>query len=403
VLLLGVAIGFLAGRVTAPEERGRGGERAAASQTASALPSPSGEGGQSPAPTPDIDTPPSASAVTDKIVLPTRDVADEEPPRLEVDFAGFQGERTAWVALRAMQGGVEPQDWQADDDGVASGVLSPGTYEVWWFDADGSWLGTRARVEEGKVTRLRVIEHRGAGSVPKGVGLLRLEVEACSGGGLGGEVVWIGADDALMVETDAHGRAIVPLAPGRYSVEIGEHRSEAVIEEDRTTIHRIRHDREGDLVLVSERPGRIFIQRFDPGYGDSRWVGGGADAVVPYVLEGDFEITLEGLLLLGRARVVAGQTTRFRCELPLGGISVRLLKPGHAIFGRADVEVRRVADGRETRRDVHSNGEPEPTAFVLPPGRYVVTASAAEFEPASVAIEVSDRMIEATLVLERRR
>ncbi len=408
LILIAAALGFVAGRATAPEGRGRGGGRGAAPSADA----PAARGDEAPVP-PETSHADEDAAVTvggpaDDVVQPTRLVneAEEEGEHLEVDFAGFPGEHTAWVALRGMRG-IEASDVGADEDGVAWFDLPPGTYEVWWFDSESARLGTRVRIGEGRVTRLRAVDYRGPAPMPEGIGFLRLDVAASWGGGLADEYVWLedpwGVGDSI--RTDGRGQVSAMLWPGRYSVDIGAHQSAFVVEGGRTTLHRIRHVREGDLVFVSDREGRVFLnRRSEPAYGAALYVGRGEDEVVPYVPEGEYEITLEGLLPLGRAKVVAGQTTRFRCDLPKGGVSVQLVKPGHAIFGRADVVVRRVVDGREAENGTNSNNrDARPVAFTLPPGRYVVRASAAEFEPAAVAIDVADTTVEVTLVLNRSR
>ncbi len=408
LLLVAATLGFAIGRLTAPEEGGRGGER---SVRLPAVPAPSPEPGvaQPEAPPPRSGSVAGAAAPTSGIALPTRPAneAEEESQHLEVDFTGFTAERTAWVALRSMKGTAEAASYDADEDGVAWVGLSPGTYEVWWFDGDGARLGTRASIEDGKVTVLRAVDHASPAPMPAGLGFLRLEVVATWGGGLGDEYVWIrDRDSAEMVRTDARGHACVILSPGRYVADIGEHKSDFAVEEGRMTLHRIQHEREGDLVLVSERTGRVWIARAEPAYGDSCWVFGGHEAVVPYVLEGEYEITVEGFASLGKATVHAGRTTRFRCELPPGGVSVRVMKPSAEQSWRAAVTIRRGIDGlytqREVTADVNSDAaDPEPVA--LPPGRYVVTASAADCEPASAEVDVADRMVDLDLALEYRR
>lgn len=408
VVLLVVAAatgGFLLGRVTAPEAGGRGGERSAVPLT-TVWETPSGQASMQPeAAPPEVGEPTEVPEQPD-VVLPTRltNVAEEEYEHLEVDFEGFQGERTAWVAVRTIQGGVTEEDWGVE---AASYIgLRPGTYEVWWYDGEGNRLGTSAKIEVGKVTRLRAIDHRGPAPTPKGLGILKVHVGASWGGVIAGARVDICDWDnweCLLLETDARGQVTVALLPGRYHVQIGDQESEAVVEEGRTTLHRIGHVREGDLVPVSDRPLHVSVQRTEPPNGWSCRVDRGADAVIPYLAEGEYQVLLEGLVPLGGVVVRAGQTSRFRCEAPQGGIAVRLLKPGVERFGRAEVTIRRGIDGRETKRDVNADVTPDPVNLDLPPGCYVVTASADGCEPASAVIEVSDRVVEVTLELPRLR
>lgn len=348
---------------------------------------------------------------TDDVTLPTRlvNVAEEETYHLEVDFGGFQGVPTAWVASRTMTGGIEEEEWDADDNGVAWIWLGPGTYEVWWFDSEGTRLGTRARIEEGQVTRLRAVDHRGPAPLPAGVGALRVHLTTISGGVLAEESVYVGrregSDKSLCLETDSRGQVDAILSPGRYVVSYVDYESEVDVEDGRTTLHRIEHGREGDLVLVSDRPGHISIEHAERGRYYAAVDLSGTETLTPYLLEGEYDVMLEDLVSLGRAAVHAGRTTRFRCELPPGGIAVPVLKTGTEEFGAADVTVRRVIDGRETKRGVSATrGEPIGRLdLALPAGRYVVTASAKECEAASAEVDVADTLVELTLALRPLR
>jgi len=402
LLLLAVVVGFAVGRLTAPEAGGRGGEARATPRVAPG-PDASDVGvGPSSAPPADVRAPASPDTAED-IVLPTRPVnrADEERQHLEVDFEGFRGERTAWVAERTMEGAVNAMAYEAGEAGVAIIALSPGAYEVWWLDSGGARCGTRTRIEDGMVTRLRAVDHCGPAPLPKGLGLLELHVAASWGGGLGDEFVTIrdwGDSEGQHIETDARGRIDVFYWPGRYHVEIGDHKCEVLVEEGRTTVHRIEHVHEGDLFLEADRPSYVSVLREDFSWHSPV----GEPTVLAYLREGQYDIVLENMVPLGQATVIAGRATRFRCELPRGGVSVRLLKPGVEKLEHATVTIRRGTDGCETTRSVQANeNPPDPVCVALPAGRYLVTAYASGCETASTEVDVGDTVVD--LVIELRR
>lgn len=412
VLVLAAATGgFLLGRLTAPEQGGRGGQRhaapapmvppAIAPESSAAQASVQHETATPAA----VDETAGIAAAADEIVLPTHAGENTAWPQLDVDFEGFEGQRTAWIASRTITGGLVLEKFEAGDNGVAWCMPEPGVYEVWWFDSEGTRRGTRVRMEAGQVTRVRAADH-GLAPLPKGLGAVKVELTALSGGVLADKTINVGRAGGYSSEsatTDLRGQADIVVAPGRYFVSFVDHESEIVVEEGRTTFHRIVHGREGELVLVAEKDCRISIE---PVGRDGFWYDSadfvGTEAVMPYLRAGEYDIVLSDLVPLGRVTIRAGQSSRFRCKVPSGGVAVSLVRPGHDKLGKASVSIRSVADGRETSRSVDRDEPTGQVTLTLPSGRYMVTASSEECEPATAEVDVADAVLPLTLQLRPR-
>ncbi len=429
LLLLAAVAGFGVGRLTAPEEGGRGGERGAApvagpvrheeqiapdssAQVAS-------QGDPEPAPTTPL-----------YVVHPTS--ALDEPGSeglIEVDFEGYDGERQAWVAWRSIQGAFE--NWEESAEEGSSTVrfsLDPGTYDVWWLDGqDGRRRGTRASVESGQLTRLRAADHRTVPPVPDGLGILDLEVAATWGGGLETWVDLICSEEAS-VGINARGHGSAALYPGRYGLVIGDHREEVEIAAGRVTSQRIAHAKEGDLLFEGSdqfdigiaRPAEPVGRRLYSGQ-SGNWfgvIGGVERRGFVYVAEGEYDVFLlhgsgdKSGVRLGRAAVRAGQTTWFRYGAPRGGLTLRVILPEPGI-SKGMVVVRRIVDGEQTEdtmtmfeavgvEGLVDSRESRFTA-VLAPGRYSVTASAPDCESQHVDVDVAERMVELSFELVQER
>jgi hypothetical protein len=420
LLLAGAALGFALGRLTAPEGRGRGGGRGAAQEVRDAPPDEPHS--SAPTPAPEADGPPAGT------VLPSRACEDHQIEAILVDFAGFEGERKAWIGWTNLRGAYEDRSEEAEEDGVARFVLVyPDLYDVWWLDREGRKLGARVAVEPGKITTLRAADHRTEAPPPAGLGTLRLHLETAEGEGLATSVSVVRPpvpglkfyddSDAVELLTDALGNVSVALRPGRYEIRAGAHRSEAVVKEGATTFHRLSHEREGDLLILADRAMFVSVKStLDPFSPTSHahathfaWagdVGKGEPVLVPYAEPGDYFIHIRESfgVPLDRVTVRAGQTTQIRCKAP-GGMLLSV-KGKTAVRLEGDVKVCRVVDGNldEGNRSVVWHREiPDPYEVLLMPGRYIVTVSAEGHQPASVEFEVSDKLVEVKLdlVLER--
>ena len=417
LLLLAAAAGFLIGRLTAPEERGRGGERR--------VPAVVTEAGEPP-PVAATSRSEEAPATTEGIVQPSEPMdvdpggaTDDEPATqglIEVDFAGFDGEAMAWTGWKTIRGGYEEYELCPDEgETVACYYLPPGSYDVWWHDRDGR-RGTRAVVEVGRITRVRAADFRTPGPVPEGLGILDLEVEATWGGGLSCVVAIHGRGEEGAVATNSSGRGSTVLLPGRYTLEIGDRRDEVDVVAEQATSHRIAHRNEGDLVFDTgnerldggfgiARPGQALEQR-EPW---SAWVDGGGRVGFVYVLPGDYDVFYTQVAYetlgvpVGRAVVHAGRTTRFPCHLPTGGLALRVIVPAEA-DSFVGIVIQKGVEHDESRRmnmQEHVIGHEVKREVVLAPGRYSVTAAAGRCEAKRVEIDVADRMVDLTLELAR--
>lgn len=431
LLLLAAAAGFVVGRLTVPEERGRGGERRATTPPPDAR-EQAIDGNVRTEPTPPA--PEVEVAATSAEVVQPSEPSEEEEERgtLVVDMAGVSGDRQIWVGCLDMFGGFELDHGGAWSEGdLDAHVTEPGTYDVWWLDAQGRRLGTRVRLEAGKVTRVRAAEHRTEAPTPKGLGALSIFVQAAGGGGQRAAVVIHDQRRDFPVWTNALGYASEVIRPGRYRVTVGGDRPwatttprEVVVEEGRTTSFRIAHEREGDLVFVAERPLDISVYPVGGGHSSAifihdnnlDWIPDASSAGVtlslPYLPEGEYETHIPFSLgvPIARFNVRAGQLTRIRCEMPKGGVRVQLTVP-EGCPPYVEVELRRAEpiSGHPATSMNASAGSP--LEIVLTPGRYRVTARYADAEEddakgsgeASTEVHVEDRMIDVALELPRPR
>ena len=422
LLVLSAAVGgFLLGRLSAPEVRGRGGERGAARPVAEP---------REPAPAPDAPAAavPEASPATD-VVPPTSAIEHLEDDQfglidgpsewgiIEIEFGEGDGEPQAWAGWRTIRGGYETSEIVSEEgERVARAHLTPGIYDVWWLRSDGRRGGTRAAVENRKLTRLKAAEYRGSGPVPEGLGILDLEVMATWGAGLGCDVHIIHGEEETAIETNGSGHASEALFPGRYVLAIGDHREEVSIAAGQETTRRIAHGKEGDLILDlgNELPPGVGIARpGEPLQQPDLWTGlvdGTRRCGLVYVQEGEYDVfyirdVLDGLgVPLGRAVVHGGRTTVLRGRLPPGGLALRVLVP-ESTRSRVAVAIGRVAEAGTGQMTLYADDDALEARFtvILAPGRYAVTASAGGCEPKSVEIDVADRVVELTLDLSRLR
>lgn len=405
ILVVATAVGgFLLGRLSAPEVRGRGGERGAPqvvtpapsdAQRSASEPRPSAsEANESPAESeaPRIDVVPPAEASEDL----------EEDGLLLVDLHGIAGKPVAWIGEIDIAGGFEQHEIEAQEDEVARFEASAGTYDVWWLNQEGLRVGTRARLEAGKVTHVRLADLRTEAPIPRGLGALNLYVEAAEGGGMSVEVRVSDGAAFLDVLTNDAGHGIAVMRPGRYSISVGHHRGEAVVEEGRTTFHRVDHGHEGDLVILAEHPMEILVQSADRDEILS-WQGRvgapGAPTLAPYLAEGEYDVLLEHSfdVPLARIKIHAGGVTRFRCEPPGGRVLVRVVPATEEV----ELHLCRVGSGKEEFIRASPQRLSEP--LMLMPGHYALTVSAAGCEPRSTEFDVADRVVEVTLELPRLR
>ncbi len=404
LLLLAAVLGFVVGRLTAKEEGGLRGPRS--------TPAPPPERGthssdqvvaaEEPPQAVEIDEP----SPSGDVVLPSEPSEESgDDGILLVDLGGLP---CAWVGNVDIVGAYEQEGIDAQGGEPARFQGAPGTYDVWWLDREGRRLGTRARIDAGKVTRMRVADHPTGAPVPRGLGVLSLFVEAAEGGGLCADVAITDGRYSLEVRTNGNGHASSVIRPGRYRLIVGSHVSEAVVEEGRTTSHWIAHGREGDLVLVADRMLRITShpageprERIDDASDSAwTWVGAppGSATVVPYLAEGEYDLFIPYSFgaPLARVTVHAGRATRFRCVPPAGGVLVRTVPASDQVY----IGPCRVGDGKTAQEtSVRFSGGVRPDGVMLMPGRYVVTAYASGCSPASTEFEVSDRVVEVTLGL----
>jgi hypothetical protein len=408
LLLLAAILGFAVGRVTAREEGGRGG-RGDPPKPGSAI--PSADHAEPRAPKADAEPVAVRSACVP--VPPTSRLVEElvfDGGALDVDFERFEGDRTVWLGSRGLNGGYEEMVQEYEEGITTFPDLSPGVYVVSWTDADGRRVGTHAKVEKGWVTMVRAADHRDPPPVPEGLGMLSVFVEAAEGGGLGAGV-GVGAGlNQLNVWTNDAGHMSMPILPGRYKITVGEHRSEAVVEEGKTTFHRVTHEKEGDVVFLVTHPMDISLEPLgseaqralgNEWHGWPGWAGhvGGVGAeVAPYLPEGEYDVFLRYSLgvPLTRIAVHAGRATQLRCEPPGGGLLLHIVPACEYV----DLRLWRIRDGEEgdsmtTRFSCTALEEP----LMLLPGRYGLTVSADDREARSAEFEVSDSTVEVTLEL----
>jgi hypothetical protein len=399
LLLLAAILGFAVGRLTAPEERGLRGPK-------STLIPPAERGTHSGDQVVTAEEPARAVEIEEPgppadVVLPSE--PSEEPGDGGILLVDLGGRPCAWVGNVEILGGYDQVGIDAEED-QARCFWAPGIYDVWWLDQEGRRLGTRARIDAGKVTRLRVADHRAAAPVPRGFGVLSLFVEAADGAGLGAHVAIHDGHDSIDVWTNDDGYASSVIRPGLYRLSVGNHVSEAAVEEGRTTAHRIAHGPEGDLVLVADRMLNISVHRGgDPGLCWNGSIGAppGSAETVPYLAEGEYDLFIPYSFgaPLARVKVHAGRATRFRCEPPAGGVVVRVVpESGQVYIGRG------LGGDTNTPQELTRlprGGRPDP--IVLMPGRYVLTAYASGCNPASTEFGVSDRVVEVTLELSPLR
>ncbi|HEX5135521.1 MAG TPA: hypothetical protein VFY93_00985 [Planctomycetota bacterium] len=399
LLLLAATVGFAIGRLTAPGVRGRGGERAAPAPVSERPIEAENEKPQlaEPARLVEVDEPdPSAD------VVPPSELSDDagEDGVLLVELDGLPG---AWVGNVDIVGAYETEEIETGGGEEALFRGAPGTYDVWWLDRDGRRLGTRARLEAGKITRLRSADHRTAAAVPSGLGVLSVFVEAAEGGGLRAHIDISDGRYSIDTWTNDDGHASMMIRPGRYTLVVGDHRSESVVEAGRTTFHRIAHDREGDLVLVADRLLRIDVK--PAGSLESCWedtIGAppGSMTPVPYLMAGEYDIFIPYAfgVPFARASVHAGRATRLRCEAPKGGVLARTVPEAAEVY----IVPCREVDGKTPQQaPIRLIGRQEPT--LLMPGRYLLTAYAALCEPRSAEVDVADDVVEVTLELAPSR
>jgi hypothetical protein len=330
---------------------------------------------------------------------------EEEDGTLEIDFDGFPGDPTAWVGWRTIRGGVEEWDQSVEDGGtVVTFVLDPGSYDAWWLDVGGRRLGTRVVVEAGRTTSVRAVDHRGAPPIPPGLGVLDVFVAASWGGGLATRVDLVGQDAEIY--TNSLGHASATVLPGRYRVRIGDRESAVAVQAGQVTTHHIGHGNEGDLVILPadlRRPPRVAPvgDGLRPDQPQQIQLEGGDAWMFPYLAAGDYCVFLVNSdedtlgIPLGRATVRPGQTTRFASEIPRGGVAV--IVPTTGPRPERSLLVRRLVADQPSIESLVLHWLGDRTSVTLAPGRYVMTASIEGHQPASVEVEVADRVVQVTL------
>ncbi len=417
-LILGAAAGFAVGRLTAPEGRGRGGGRGASPVVAER---------QEPSATPIAPEAPASDLPTKGVVQPAGPIENAEDDQygvidgpsewglVEIAFGPGDGKPEAWAGSRTIRGGYEAFSVTPDEGEQAVLFhLQAGTYDVWWLDDAGRRRGTRAAVENGKCTRIRAADYRVPGPIPEGLGVLELGVAVTWAAGARVEGTISRDNDQTLFFTNDRGYASETLLPGRYVVEVGDHREEAEVAAGRVTTRRIAHGNEGDLILdladplprelALARPGERLTER-------EVWTGnvaGVGRCGLLYVSAGEYDVAwTQGAIVvpLGRAVVEAGRMTQLHCQLPSGGLSLRVVVPA-ATTWTVWVSVERIVEGEATGRMLlQEDGVQGEATFktALPPGRYAVTASAGELRSRRVEIDIADRMVDASLDLDQGR
>jgi hypothetical protein len=411
LLLLAALGGFLLGRLTAPEAWGPRGPKPG-------MPAVAGQGEPALAPAAPAEHAPRVEPATEGVVQPSGPMepgAEAEPAaegRLMVDFQGVDADPRAFVGSRLLNGAYDEYDLYPDEkERVLRDELAPGVYYVWWLDAEGHRRGGLASVEAGKLTCLHAAGWKTAPPIPDGLGVLDVEVTATWGGGLPCDVhVGYKAGEETAIETSSTGHGSAILYPGRYSVWIGSHTEEVVISAGQATGLRIAHEDEGDIILDmgNELVDGLALARPDEApEQQALWTGkvnGIPRCGLVYLAEGEYDVLyvrdyMDGLgVPLGHAVVQKGHTTWLRCQLPSGGLELRVVVPPSTqsqVCVAIDAEH---SPGQMTVYEAPEDGESRSTV-VLAPGRYRLTVSADGCETKTVAVDVAGRMVDLSVEL----
>jgi hypothetical protein len=286
------------------------------------------------------EAPPAAPDPAAPVVLdPTGDLSAEDAEdiagrgRIEVDFEGFPGERTAWVTRMTLEGLSEDEDAApGGDETVAVFEVVPGVCDVWWLRGPHR-LGTRVRAVEGRVVRIRAVDFDTT-VIPRHLAALGIRVGASWGGVLPSFRVSVeAADGRLVLDTNQHGCVNATLRPGPADVKVGDQVTPVVLVAGRETVLDVTHRGEGDVLfepyggakgwLALRTPGKLGFPR------RQRYMREGRDGFL-YIKAGKYEVVRTllrryfGGSVIGTVQVCAGRASVFRVELPPGVLYIRV-------------------------------------------------------------------------------
>jgi hypothetical protein len=377
--------------------------------------------GRAPRAAPRAEAPPPSAAATvaaPVVVEPTGDLSEDEaehyPGRgwIEVDFEGFDGDHRAWIRMTALSGRREDEDARPDDpDTVVRFEPAAGVCDVWWLVGPRR-VGTRVRVVEGRVVRVRAADIDSA-VLPRDLAVLGVHVGATWGDSLPRMPVDVeSGDESLGFCTDDHGCLNVTLRPGTATVRVGDQVTPVALEAGRETVLEVRHRAEGDVLFdppYAGGSGRLGLRPVGArrATGRPRYKRRGRDGYL-YVKAGEYEVFrtvsrgASGGTVLGTVQVLPGRASVFRVELPPGvlEVSVDLADEvarktpyvlvslqsvvGYGVRYVDQVQATRVTAGGRHHYEVRLDG--------LHPGRYrLVCGTAAE------TVEVADGVTKVVL------
>jgi hypothetical protein len=341
--------------------------------------------------------------------------------RLVVDFGGT-AIRAVRVVGRTILGQEEQEECKRAEGGTGSLDLNAGEYLVKWREPGGrDYHVSPFSIRNGHATRLRLADLSNSGDLPIPRGLCRLDVEvgALLGGPLGGarvEVTGFGMSDVQTINhsTNRFGRCRLHLIPGSYGVRVGGRVERALLKDGCTTTVTIDYRDEGELVFVPRRPGRVKLRpegaRKDAGFEPRR-------SRAFYVAPGRHDVLLEvipgqGWRHLGNAEIRTGIRSKFRYELPPGGVRIEAVFD-HGAFDLAKFHLEDLDDesfsllARPNWKAVLNPGEPvsRMTATArfpsLEPGRYRVVAAARGCHPFSKEVTVAAETVVLQVLFEK--
>jgi len=329
-LLVGLAIGFLAGRGTTPAP---GPSRATPVRETGAVRSTASPTPHAPAPKRTL---PPAEPTGDADDLPGRAPPEDGYGVLVVDFTGLGLDEPCFtIPVTLLGGGVVPYEgnWSEDTPGLTWLDLRPGTYHPsWTLPGRSGRFGRPVIIEAGRVTRLNAGDPVDALPVPPFEGMGRLQVRVLSSAEtpLPSLRVSLEAElnalrDAIEGWTDSEGGWMADALPGPAALRVGDQLVPVTIRLGTTTPIEVRPIDVGELrfELPEDAFGGFSLRRMgehpslvEGWLHDCDWA-----RFCAYLAPGEYEICWPDTAFpIGVALVRAGRETRF--QGPPGGIRV---------------------------------------------------------------------------------
>lgn len=330
---------------------------------------------------------------------PESEPQDPEPDlgQLVVDFAGFDG--PAYVRLEApnVEGELDYEEQAADENGFVTCDLNPGEVLVRWESAGGlRRYAARARIEAGRVTRLRAADPcHGPLPEPAGLAILDVRVLGADGSPVPDVTLYLEGRPlvgtyAIRADTESRGRARLRAAAGEYVLEAGQRKERVSLGEGERKTLELRHEAWGEIAVDATLEGEYSVHLHDqPDSAGPLRITGKHRAPIhfPFLAPGAYDLRycfLDGELrmncawpaarVLATFEVQAGRASHFAHDPGPGFLDVRVNAPEPVAQHRWELRIYLEKDrAHATRYDLAVEGDALGARVgPIPKGRYAV-------------------------------